>query len=490
MSVAVAVVLAPVATASPSPSPAATPPVIRVEGPTTSRPIPPGFLGLSLEYFAIQAYAGTDPTALNPVFVQLIRSLAPGQAPELRIGGDSTDSTWWPVPGTPTPGGVSESLTPGWIATTKALAAATGAKLTLGINLEADSATVAGAEADQLVAGLGPSQIEALEPGNEPELYGTFTWGRTGKPGRPHGYDFAAFSRDFTRIARALPKVPLAGPASGAPKWFKDVARFLAGHGQVVVTTLHRYPLQLCYVLKDNPIYPTISNLMSSRSSRGLADSVAATVKASHARHIPVRIDEMNTIGCGTNRAVGESFASALWAIDAMFNMARVGVDGVNISSFPGATDELFSFSQPHGQWQGQVMPEYYGLDMFAQAAPAGSRLLTVSPTGAGQVRAWATRAPDHTIRIVLINEGPHASVLRVRVPAGTRAGAGTLEYLMAPSLKARTGVTLGGQSFGASTATGLLAGAPKTNAVAPSRGEYALRVPAASAAMLTVPPH
>ena len=216
VSIAVVLALAPIAAVTPAATPAATPParpanraptaaVLTVGGPATGRPIPPGFLGLSLEYSAIPAYAGTNPSAIDPVFVQLIRNLAGDNPPEIRIGGDTTDQTWWPVPGTPTPAGVSETLTPGWIAITKALAAATGARLTLGINLEADSATVAASEADQLVAGLGPNQIEALELGNEPELYGTFTWGRSGKPGRRHDYDFAAFSRDFTRIARALP---------------------------------------------------------------------------------------------------------------------------------------------------------------------------------------------------------------------------------------------------------------------------------------------
>lgn len=491
VAVAVGLVLASIA----QPSPAATAPVITVGGPATSGPIPPGFLGLSLEYFAIPSYAGTDPNAIDPVFIQLVRNLAGGQRPEIRIGGDTTDRTWWPIPGTRTPAGVTATLTPGWAAVTRALANTLGARLTLGINLEADSATVARTEADDLLAGVGRSHVEALELGNEPELYETFTWGRTGKPGRPHGYDFAAFSRDFTRIARALPNVPLAGPTSGAPRWFKDVEPFLADHRRVAVTTLHRYPLQLCYVRRDQPNYPTIPNLLSSLSSRGLADSVAAAVRASHARHTPLRIDEMNTIGCGVDRAVGESFASALWAVDALFNMARVGVDGVNISSFPSATWELFKFSQADGRWRAVVEPEYYGLLMFAQAAPPGSQLLAVSPTGAAHLDAYATRAPDHTVRVVLINEASQTRVVHVRVREAS--GTGTVELLTAPSIRARTDVTLGGQSFGASTATGLLAGAPKTNAVSPSpspgpgpgRGEYALRLPAASAAVLTVPP-
>jgi hypothetical protein len=88
---------------------------------------------------------------------------------------------------------VTSTLTPGWIATTKALAAATGARLTLGIDLEADSATVAATEADQLVGGLGRNQIEALELGNEPELYGKFTWGRSGKPDARDGVNVHTF---------------------------------------------------------------------------------------------------------------------------------------------------------------------------------------------------------------------------------------------------------------------------------------------------------
>ncbi|HTT30704.1 MAG TPA: glycosyl hydrolase family 79 C-terminal domain-containing protein [Solirubrobacteraceae bacterium] len=482
MSVAAALVLTATAASS---APAAAP-VIAVKGPAAIRPIPPGFLGLSLEYFAIPSYAGNDPNNIDPVFLQLVRNLAGGQPPEIRIGGDTTDRTWWPIAGTPTPAGVNEALAPSWIAIAKALALALGARYTLGINLEADSATVAAAEADHLLAGLGSDAIEALELGNEPELYGTFTWGRSGKPGRPRGYDFSAFSADFTRIARTLPNLPLAGPTAGGPNWFPDVGRFLAEHHDVGETTLHRYPLQLCYRSKDQPDYPTIPHLMSAGASRGLADSVAGAVRASHARHIPLRIDELNTIGCGADRAVSESFASALWALDALFNMARVGVDGVNISSFPGASDEPFTLSQAGGSWHAFVEPEYYGLAMFAQAAPPGSRLLTVSAAEAPHLRAWATRAPDNTVRVVLINEGSQTRAFHVNVRGAT--GTGSLEYLAAPSLKAQTGVTLAGQRFG--TTTGLLSGRPTISAVTARNGDYAIRVPAATAAMLTVPSH
>jgi len=241
--------------------------LISIGGPTNSRAIAPGFLGLSLEYSAVPAYAGTDPSALDPVFLQLVRNLSPGQTPVLRIGGDSTDWTWLPVAGMPRPAGVNYSLSAGWIRVAHAIATALGARLILGINLEADSQTVADAEARGLTDGIGSKYIEGLEPGNEPELYAIFNWGVASVKGRARGYDYADFSRDFTRVGEALPAAPLAGPTIGAPEWFGYLGRFLASHPRVAVATLHRYPLQLCYVPPGQPNFPTIPNLLSSSGS-------------------------------------------------------------------------------------------------------------------------------------------------------------------------------------------------------------------------------
>jgi hypothetical protein len=228
-------------------------------------------------------------------------------------------------------------------------------------------------------------------------------------------------------------------------------------------------------------------------ASRGLADSVAPLVGVAHARHVALRIDEMNSVSCGGAPGVSNAFVSALWALDAVFQMARVGVDGVNIHTFPKATYELFNFTRADGKWSGYVAPEYYGLLMFAQAAPAGARLLHT--TGAlGNVRSWATRAPDGTIHVVLINDYTAQSrTIAVRIPLALRipgaTGAATLERLRAPGVTARSGVTLGGQSFGTATTTGLLSGPSDISTVKPANGDYVVRLPPASAAMLTLGP-
>jgi len=456
---------------------------ITVGAPASSQPIPAGFLGLSFEYWAVPDYAGPNPRRLNPVFLQLIRNLT-GPAPVLRIGGDTTDDTWWPTAGARKPAGIVYSLTRGWIATIGALANKLGARLILGIDLEADSSQVAAAEARALIAGIGRQRVEALELGNEPELYNAFEWGFSGAPGRPAGWDFAGFDGDFARISAALPHVPLAGPVVGQPNWFGYTGRFLSDQPRVRIATLHRYPLQQCFLKPTQIKYPSIAHLLAPANSRGLADSVAKSVIAAHARHDTLRIDEMNTLSCGVVPSVTDSFASALWSLDALFEMARVGVDGVNLHSYPGASSQLFTFTRLHGGWRAVVEPAYYGLALFAQAAPPGARLLKLAGTGVPGIKLWATRAPGGTLRVVVINEGARARRLAVRAPAGA-AGPGALERLQAPGITATGRVTLAGQHFGA--ATGRLVGARRSSTVAPSRDGYVFEVPAASAALLTV---
>jgi hypothetical protein len=65
--------------------------------------------------------------------------------------------------------------------------------------------------------------------------------------------------------------------------------------------------------------------------------------------------------------------------------------------------------------------------------------------------------------------------------------GRAQLQRLAAPSASAASGITLGGRTFGALTATGRLA-PPVPDAVTARHGAYRVRVPAASALVLTVP--
>jgi Glycosyl hydrolase family 79 C-terminal beta domain len=453
------------------------------------QPIPSGFLGLSLEFNAIKPYAGTNPASIDQVLVQLIRNLAPGQRPVLRIGGDSADRTWWPVPGLARPPGVTYALDDDWLRVTRALERELDARVIFGINLEANSPELAATEARQLLGGSDPGAVQALELGNEPELYAEFPWYRAGGhgvPGRPPGYDFSAFLNDFGSVSAALEPVALAGPTTGGPGWIPNLRQFLSDEPKVALVTLHRYPLQLCFTGTRSPHYPTIAHLLSAAASTGLAASFGSQVAVAHARGRALRVDELNSVSCGADPAVSYTFASALWVLDTLFEMARVGVDGVNIHTFPGAGYELYSLRFTGGRWEASISPEYYGLLMFAAAAPPGSRLLSVSGPIGRRLKAWATVAPDGRLRVVLINKDPGRSRLIALSAPRQADGSATVERLQAPSVASSGGVTLAGQSFGEWTSTGRLAGTARVSKVTARGGRYHVSVPAGSAALIT----
>jgi hypothetical protein len=477
---------------------AAHPSTIVSVGRSAGRPIPSGFLGFSFEFRAVRAYTGSDPRQINPVLVQLIRNLSPGQAPVLRIGGDSTDDSYAPGPGVPAPGYVAYRLTPGWMATTGALARETGAHLILGLNLAADKPALAAAEARDYIRAFGRNAIDALEIGNEPNIYRNITVYHTASGAEDHarakGFGYPAFRRQFEATAAASPRLTLAGPAlaagpnPGPGSWLATMPDFLARQQRLAIMTVHRYPLRNCYVPQSSVQYPTIPNLLADFATAGLADSLIPWVRVAHRQHRLLRVDELNSVACRGKTGVSDTFASALWATDALFALARAGVDGVNIHTLPDAAYELFRFNHHGGRWNGTVRPVYYGLQLFAQAAPAGARLLTVTRGGNGTgLSVWATRAPDRSVRVVLVNKDRRRSqTVRVGLPPGG-AGAATVERMLAPGVSARRGVTLGGRTYGASTTTGRLA-TPQAAEVAATSGAVTLSVPHGSAALLTVP--
>jgi hypothetical protein len=425
-----------------------------------------------------------------------VRNLAPGQSPVIRFGGDTTDWTWAPTPGVAEPPGIRYTLGPEWMQSTRAAAQALNARLILGVNFESDSRAIAAAESAAFLRGVGRPYIAGLELGNEPEVYGTLGWYQTPAgvpvPGRPASYDFNDYLRDYATVSSALPRtVPLVGPASGAQQWFSSLGRYLSANPRVRLVTYHRYPLHRCYTAPGSPDFPTIANMLAPAASSGPATSLAGMVATAHARGIPFRADELNSVSCGGARGVSDTFASALWVLDTLFNMARVGVDGVNIHTFHKAIYEPFAVSERAGRWSAQVKPLYYGLLMFAQAAPPGARLLPAAYRGPATLRVWSTRARDGRTRVVLINDSRRRFVTVAVRPGDTAAATigATGIRLRAPRAGASAGadVTLGGQSFGASTDTGALAGAPRSFTLRPVQGSFVVRLPPATATLVVV---
>jgi hypothetical protein len=279
----------------------------------TGRAVPRGFLGLSVEFQAIRAYTGDDPRAINPVFEALVRALSPGQAPVLRIGGDSTDVSWVPAAGVTPPRFVGYRLTDGWLATTAALAHDLGARMTLGLNLAADEPALDAAEARAYLHWFGRRSIAALEIGNEPNLYARIQEFKLPDgqlvTARPRRFDPALYARELTAVRAALPRTDPAwsfsGPALAASEdpdaagaWTTRMGALLRAAPAQRTLTVHRYPLLKCFTHPGQLQYPTIDHLLSAYSTSRLAAGVRPWVAVARAHGETVRVDELNSVAC------------------------------------------------------------------------------------------------------------------------------------------------------------------------------------------------
>ena len=270
------------------------------------------------------------------MLVALIRNLDPAGRPMLRIGGQSADRSWWPVPGMSRPLGVTYDLGPSWTAATRALARATNARLLLGVNLEANRTRIDRVEATHLVRGIGRRYVAALEIGNEPDLYPAIPWYRRvdGRPAPWYGhagtlvfsrrftYGPADFDAEFARTLRVLPPLPIAGPETSNPPWLSAFRRFVWRGSRVRMLTSHAYPLSQCITDPASPGYPSVPNLLSLAASREMLGADLPYVSLAHADGLTYRIDELGSTSCNGRAGVSNSAASALWLMDALFSIA------------------------------------------------------------------------------------------------------------------------------------------------------------------------
>ncbi len=190
----------------------------------------------------------------------------------------------------------------------------------------------------------------------------------------------------------------------------------------------------------------------------------------------------MNSISCGGQGNLSPAFAPALWAIDFMPRLERTGATGVNFHTVPGASQGLINAKHTHSGWKVSVEPEYYGLMMFAQAAPAGSHMLHIAGKQISGIDPWAVKTPSGRINVIVVNKTRSSRTIKLGVD-GSKDAAGTVTRLRSRGLYAKSGESLGGQHI---SSGGLLSGKSNASKISPKGGAYRLVVPAYSATELS----
>ena len=472
---------------------------VAVGGRPHGRPLPNNYLGVAFTYKPIPGWVGPRSRRVDPVFVRLIRNLAPHGRPLLRIGGESADHSWWPIPGYHKPFGITYDLRPSWTVAARRLAKAAHARLMLGVNLQADRPKLVRVESHELLRRIGARYIQSFQIGNEPNLYTAIPWykmrnghpvpqySKVGTPvfARPPSYGPADFAGEVHRMLRVMPKFPVAGPETNTPAWIGAFTRFLHPAGRAVTLTSHAYAANKCIKDPSQFLFPSVPHLLSIPASRDQLAGVNHFIGVARGRGDGFRVDELGTVSCSGLYGVSNTMASALWVMDTLFSMDADGVTGVNLHTVKGV-NKLFVPKRSHGRWRASVGPWYYGALMFTRASPAGSRLLAVANGTHALTRVWATLGRDRLVRILAINDSIDAGArVLVHNPPDYGRRPGRLELLRARSAYATHGLSLGGRSFGRTT-TGVLK-RPITRPVHRRGGVYAVRLPPASAGLLTL---
>lgn len=433
------------------------------------RAIPPDFLGFSHEWGTAQKMMGDSETGLNTIYRQLLKNLkAYGSGPfVLRIGGNSTDNSGEPTPATVRP--FAE------------LANDLDVSFYLGVNLGAGNVSLAASQARMYVRSMPPRSIEAIEIGNEPDEYAT-----NGK--RSSSYDFHGYLSDFDRWkANIAPLLP-AGTKLLGPSWATTA---MLVHTSDYVTDEHDSLgtfSQHFYVANGTAPNPYDILLRNSAATKG-PKAVESAVTIVHQAGLPFRMGEINSLYNGGGSGISDTFQSALWAIDTMFEYEQVGVDGVNWHCGNGGSYAAFSFNirtkgARHAFSLQSVRPLYYGLLLFQAATGNGAHLLPVSVHTHANVKAWATLDKSGVLRLVLINKDENlAGSVNIALHGFKHAN---VFRLKAPNYLATSGITFAGQTFDHS-ADGSLQGKQTPEWISAPDGDFHFEMPITSAALIVM---
>lgn len=403
-------------------------------------PVAADFTGLSYETSQL-----SDPTFFAPQNVALAgfhRRL--GAAGILRIGGNTSEFSVWTPSGTtsrPLPEAIGPDtgrhpaprrpVTPLAIRNLGSFLALTGWRLIYGLNMGSESPETVADEAAH-VAGVMGDRLVAFQLCNEPDLFNSNGL-------RPKSYDFSQFAAQWRRYFRAVkarvPTAVFAGPdTAGDNEWLVRFADEL--RDDVAFLTHH-------YYAEGPPTDPSMNiERLLSPSARLAAEFKAASVTRKETG-LPFRMAETNSCYGGGKPGVSDTFASALWGADLMYQLAAAGATGVNFHGGGYGWYTPVAGTRANGF---MARPIYYGMLLFA-AADAAHLMMTALDGADESVRAYGLKARNGALKVVVLNKGLDADVTLAINAAGAKSG--SVMRLIAPRPEDTTDVTFGGSVVG-----------------------------------------
>ncbi|MGO9273651.1 MAG: glycosyl hydrolase family 79 C-terminal domain-containing protein [Terriglobia bacterium] len=393
--------------------------------------IPPDFLGLGYEISSV-AKPGLL-SANNRALTGLVRRLSPEGV--IRIGGITSDFANWSAKGEAVSAPKQSVINQAAAADLGSFLRATGWKLIWGLNLGNGTPEMAAEEAAAIASAAGDALL-AFQIGNEPDLFG-------GNGHRPANYDYRQFYREFKRyvgvVRTSVPGAPMAGPdVARRTDWVASFAR--DERSKCKLLTHHYYE-------EGPPQNPasTLENLLKPRGQfRGIIKRLRAT---SRSVKVPYRIVEINTCFGGGKAGVSDTFASALWGLDLMFELAAADGAGLNMETGVNQLGWISKYSPIDTDPQGSYLarPLYYGMLAFA-LANRGRLVAIEAALSRINFKSYAVSGKGGRLWVTMINKDDRQGA-EVTLESPQPFTSGNVIRLTAPAIDSKDDVTLGGSA-------------------------------------------
>jgi hypothetical protein len=404
-------------------------------------PIAPDFAGLSYETSQL-----SDPSFFsreNALLAGFHRRL--GAAGILRLGGNTSEfSVWSPTaaPIQPVPEALGPDtgrhpaprrpVTPLAVRNLRGFLELSGWRLIYGLNMGSESAATVAAEAAYVAEVMG-ERLVAFQLCNEPDLFH-----QNGL--RPADYDYHRFATEWRRyfhaVRRRLPAVAVAGPdTAGDNEW---LLRFADEQRQDLAFLTHHY-------YAEGP--PTDASMTIGRllgPSARLKAEFAAAAATRRQTGLPFRMAETNSCYQGGKPGVSDTFASALWAADLMYQLAQAGATGVNFHGGGYGWYTPVAGTRDNGFL---ARPIYYGMLLFAVAGAGRLVMTELAGRTDGALAAYCLKTSDGTLKLVLLNKSLDRDAALVVAAPGVKSA--SVLRLIAPRPDDTTDVTFGGAVVG-----------------------------------------
>jgi hypothetical protein len=439
--------------------------------------IGPDFTGLSYESAQLGDPAFFSPN--NTELIGLVRRL--GKSGVLRIGGNTSEYCYWTpkptaadiaaqsAPVNPSTGRQPDQvrkITPEAVRNLSGFIDATGWKLIYGLNMGTGTAEAAADEAAYVMKLLGPKLV-AFQLCNEPDLFY-----RNGI--RKAGYNFSDFAKEwqhFYKVIRArVPDAPFSGPDTAFnnewlvpfAKKFKNEILFLSQH----------------YYAEGPPTDPSMTIERLLRPNSKLVAEFAGMAETRQETGLPFRLTETNSCYQAGKKGVSNTFASALWGAELMYQLAAQGGIGINFHGGGFGWYTPIAGTRKNGF---EARPIYYGMLLFAQAGAGQLVENKLSQPQPEDVAAAYSLKTAFGLKTILFNKNPN-SIQRFLIDPGKRAQSAVINRLHAPHLDSTSGVAFDGVPVNLPTGPSITV----REVLHPKDGVFTVDLPGACAMLVT----